>query len=77
MLEEHAEYVSRLAKMLYYKALGDDDSAVRESVAVLDLISAREPFVGKYFDMNMNAGYIKEILYSKGIKKAEVLNIEQ
>ena len=77
LLEEHAEYVSLLAKMLYHKALGDDDFAVRESVAVLELISAREPFIGKYFDMNMNAGYIKEILYSKGVKKAEVLNIEQ
>jgi hypothetical protein len=77
LLEEHAQYVALLSKMLYFKALGDDDAAVRESAPVLEYISAREPFIGKYFDMNMNAGYIKEILYSKGVKKAEVLNIEQ
>jgi hypothetical protein len=77
LLEEHLEYVNCLSKMLYHKAMGDDAAAASASEEVLNLISAREPFTRKYFDMNMHAGYIKEILYSKGVKKAEVLNIEQ
>ena len=75
LLDEHAEYVSRLARTLYFKAINDDESALREAPDVLEFISAREPFTDRYFDMNMNAGYIKEILSSHGEAKVQVLNL--
>ena len=74
VLEEHAGYVERLAELLYHKAMGDDEAALRASEPVLEYISAREPFIERYMDMNMTAGYIKEILYAKGVKKVSVLN---
>lgn len=75
ILDEHAGYVERLARALYHKALGNDEAAIREMADVLDYISSHEPYLERYTDMNMTAGYIKEIIYSKGTSSASVLNL--
>ena len=75
VLEEHLGYVERLAPLLYHKALGDNESAEAMLDPLLEYISAREPFTLPYVDMNMTAGYVKEILYSKGIAAQNVLNV--